>query len=177
MLRISTVISVASWLFDTLKDLSTSVEGGQGMTRQAAPPPPIDNAEMQANGMLIRRWHAQAFAYHHRKTRLSATTQKILSEQAGRLEATICETAEERRRQKQFVRYAMKVPMEEDKPIIEAFEAVYRSAPRLNKAWMQAIVDDCQDLARVHAPKKACHVLLRQLAGNLGVNVRRRPRR
>jgi hypothetical protein len=68
---------------------------------------------------------------------------------------------------------ALKVSADDEATIKAAFLHVYQFLPHLNKEWLQDIIDDCQVLARVHPPTRACHALVRQMAKHLGVKVRR----
>jgi hypothetical protein len=168
-LRISTVISVVSWLFETCKELSTPPPH-----RAVASPAPVwDEVEMQANGLIIRLWHAQAFAVHQSKRGLSAALRKELRRQADHLATTPCEDRATRLRLRRHLDAALKVSADDEATIKAAFLHVYQFLPHLNKAWLQDIIDDCQALARVHPPTRACHALVRQMAKHLGVKVRR----
>lgn len=168
-LRISTVISVVSWLIETCKDLSEPPQN-----REVAPPTPVwDHVEMQANGLIIRVWHAQAFAANHSKRGLSAALRKELRRQADYLAMMPCEDRAASLRLRRHLDHALKVSAEDEAAIKAAFLYVYQFLPHLNSAWLQNIIDDCQTLARVHPPTRACHALVRQMAKHLGVKVRR----
>ena len=172
MLRISTVISVVNWMYEVCKDL-----GGQPHEANPRPHtlalPTWDEAEMQANGLIIRRWHAQAFAYHHSKRGISKPLRLELNRQAKALATMSCHDEAGNLRLRQYLAYAQSVQEDNESAIKSAFLSVYRLTPHLNPAWRQEIVDDCQTLSRVHPPTRACHALVRQLAVNLGVKVRR----
>ena len=171
-LRISTVVSVVSWLIETCKDLSTRPPNGDG--RQANPPAPVlDNAEMQVNGMIIRLWHAHAFACHHSKRGLSAALRKELTRQADALATTPCEDRSAQLRLRRHLKKVLTIATADESTFKAAFLSVYEFLPHLNAVWLQNIVDDCQALSRVHPPTRACHTLVRQMAKHLGVKVRR----
>jgi hypothetical protein len=171
-LRISTVISVVSWLFETCRELSTPPSH-----RAVGSPAPVwDEAEMQSSGLIIRLWHAQAFAAHHSKHDLSAALRKELRRQADLLAETPGENRVARLRLKRHLDAALKVPADDEATIKAAFLHVYQFLPHLNKDWLQDIIDDCQILSRVHPPTRACHALVRQMAKHLGVKVRRQRR-
>ena len=168
-LRISTVISVVSWLFETCKELSTPPP-----PRAVASPTPVwDEVEMQSSGLIIRLWHAQAFAAHHSKGDRSAALRKELRRQADHLSKTPYEDRATVLRLKRHLDAALKVSADDEATIKAAFLHVYQFLPHLNKEWLQDIIDDCQALARVHPPTRACHALVRQMAKHLGVKVRR----
>jgi len=170
-LRISTVVSVVSWLIDTCKELAARPPNDG---RQAEPPAPVwDAAELQAHSMVIRVWHAHSFAFHHSKRSLSAALRKELKRQADNLATTPCEDRAARLRLRRHLNNALTIAADDETSIKAAFLSVYELRPHLNAAWLQAIVDDCQALSRAHPPTKACHALVRQLAKHLGVKVRR----
>jgi hypothetical protein len=170
-LRISTVVSVVSWLIDTCKELSTRPPND---ARQAAPPAPVlDIAEMQVNGMIIRLWHAHAFACHHSKRGLSAALRKELKRQADDLATTPCEDRAAQLRLRRHLKKALTIAADDESTFKAAFLSVYEFLPHLNAVWLQNIVDDCQALSRVHPPTRACHALVRQMAKHLGAKVRR----
>jgi len=170
-LRISTVVSVVSWLIDTCKELAARPPNDG---RQAEPPAPVwDAAELQAHSMVIRVWHAHSFAFHHSKRSLSAALRKELKRQADNLATTPCEDRAARLRLRRHLNNALTIAADDETSIKAAFLSVYELRPHLNAAWLQAIVDDCQALSRVHPPTRACHALVRQMAQHLGAKVRR----
>jgi len=170
-LRISTVVSVVSWLIDTCKEHSTRPPND---ARQAAPPAPVlDIAEMQVNGMIIRLWHAHAFACHHSKRGLSAALRKELKRQADDLATTPCEDRAAQLRLRRHLKKALTIAADDESTFKVAFLSVYKFLPHLNAVWLQNIIEDCQALSRVHPPTRACHALVRQMAQHLGAKVRR----
>jgi hypothetical protein len=172
MLRVSTVISVVNWMYEVCKDLGAQPQEAGGRAHTPAPPT-WDEAEMQANGLIIRRWHAMAFACNHAKRGISKPLRLELERQAKSLATMSCRDQAGTLRLRQYLAYALSIQEDNAAVIKSAFLAVYQLTPHLNPAWRQEIVDDCQTLSRVHPPTRACHALVRQLALNLGVKVRR----